>query len=92
MRSHDGKTSRLRDMRNLGPKSEEWLPLVGIHDAEQLRAADPYEVYARLKATVPGINLNALYAIMGAVENRHWREIKQERRLEILLRLDRAGL
>lgn len=83
---------RLSELKNLGPKSEEWLPKVGIYTAEQLRASDPYEVYAKLKETVPGTSLNALYALMGAAEDRHWLEIKQERRTEILLRLDAMGL
>lgn len=83
---------KLSELKNLGPKSEEWLPKVGIHTAEQLRAADPYEVYAKLKVTIPGANLNALYALIGAMENRHWLEIKRERRTEILLRLDAMGL
>jgi DNA transformation protein len=33
-----------------------------------------------------------LYAIMGEQENRHWQEIKRERRLEILLRLEELGI
>lgn len=83
---------KLSELKNLGPKSEEWLPKVGIYTAEQLRAADPYEVYAKLKVVVPGTSLNALYALIGAVEDRHWLEIRKERRTEILLQLDAMGL
>lgn len=83
---------RIRDLKNLGPKSEEWLPRVGIHSVEQLLAADPYEVYAKLRAEIPGANLNALYAIIGAVENRHWLDVKEKDKTEILLRLDQMGL
>lgn len=83
---------RLRELRNLGPQTEQWLPKVGIHTAEQLRASDPYEVYARLKQVVPGTSLNALYALIGAIEDRDWREISRERRTEIFMRLDQMGL
>ncbi len=83
---------RLSELKNLGARSEEWLPKVGIYTAEQLCTSDPYEVYAKLKATVPGTSLNALYAILGAMEDRHWLEIKRERRTEVLLRLDAMGL
>lgn len=86
------KAQRLRDLKNLGPKSEEWLPLAGIRSPDELRAADPYEVYALLKARVPGTSLNALYALIGAIEDRHWIAIKNERRAEILMRLDDMGL
>lgn len=85
-------SDRLSDMKGLGPKSEQMLPLVGIRTATQLRASDPFEIYARLKATVPGTSLNALYALIGAIEDRHWQEIKRERRTEILLRLEQLGL
>lgn len=83
---------RLRDMRGLGPRTEEWLALVGIHTPEALRAADPFALYARLRRQVPGFNLNGLYALIGAIEDRAWTEIKRERRTEILLRLEQMGL
>lgn len=83
---------RLRDMKGLGPRSEAWLALAGIHTPDALRAADPFEVYARLHREVPGFNLNGLYALIGAIEDRGWLEVKRERRTEILLRLEQMGL
>lgn len=83
---------RLRDMKGLGPRSEEWLALVGIATPEALRAADPFDVYARLQARVPGFHLNGLYALIGAIEDRNWIEVKRERRTDILLRLEQMGL
>jgi DNA transformation protein and related proteins len=83
---------RLIDMQGLGPVTASWLERVGIHCAAELRAADPFEVYVRLKAHVPGVNVIALYAIIGAIEGRHWQDIKRERRAEIVLRLDELGL
>jgi DNA transformation protein len=85
-------TRPLSSLKGLGPRSEDMLAQVGIHSAEALLAADPYEVYARLKATVPGISLNALYALMGAIEDRNWLDIKRERKGEILMRLEDMGL
>jgi DNA transformation protein len=83
---------RLRDLKGLGPKSERVLPLVGITTVEQLEASDPFDIYARLKMRAPGTSLNALYALIGAIEGRHWQEVKRERRTEILLRLEEMGL
>lgn len=83
---------RLRDLKNLGPKSEEWLPRVGIHSVEQLLDSDPFEVYAKLRVAIPGANLNALYAIIGAVEDRHWLDVKEKNKTEVLLRLEQMGL
>lgn len=85
-------TRALSSLKGLGPRSEEMLPQVGIHSADDLLAADPYEVYKRLKTTVPGISINALYAIIGAIEDRNWQDIKRERKGEILMRLEDMGL
>jgi DNA transformation protein len=79
-------------LRNLGPRSDEMLALIGIRSARELRDADPYDVYRRQKGTVPGTSLNALYALIGALEDRHWQEVRRERRAEILLRLEVIGL
>lgn len=83
---------RLRDMKGLGPRTEAWLQLIGIETPEQLRALDPFEVYARLREQAPDFNLNGLYALIGAIEDRSWIEVRQERRLDILLRLEQMGL
>ncbi|MDZ7909518.1 MAG: helix-turn-helix domain-containing protein [Gemmobacter sp.] len=45
---------RLRDMRNLGIKTEAALAQIGITTPAELMQADPFAVYARLKAKVPG--------------------------------------
>jgi DNA transformation protein len=82
----------LAALRGLGPKSAAALQRIGISTAAELRSRDPFEVYAQLKANVPGTSLNFLYALIGAVEDRPWQEIKRHHRTEILLRLDEMGL
>ena len=78
--------------QGLGPKSRQWLGAVGIHTPEQLAAQDPFEVFARLKAMQPGVSLNLLYALIGAVEGRDWRAVAREDRTSIVLRLEEMGL
>ncbi len=82
----------LHDMKNIGTNFEQALARVGIETPQQLQAADPFKVYAQLKRHVPGTSLVALYALIGALENQHWLEVKRERRTEILLRLDDMGI
>lgn len=82
----------MKDWLNLGPKSRAWLGEIGIETPAQLQAADAFQLYARLKARDPGVSLNLLYALLGAQEGRHWREVQRDRRTEILLRLDDMGL
>lgn len=65
---------------------------IGIDSIEELRARDPFDVYAELKAKIPGTSLNFLYALIGAVEDIHWQEIKKSRRTAILLRLEDMGM
>lgn len=79
-------------LRGLGPKSAAALRHIGIATAGELRTHDPFEVYARLKAAIPGTSLNFLYALIGALEDRPWQEIKRQRRTEILLRLEDMGI
>ena len=79
-------------LKGLGPKSSAALRAIGIESIEQLRAQDPFDVYAKLKAQVPGTSLNFLYGLMGAIEDVHWQEIKRTRRTAILLRLEEMGL
>ncbi len=79
-------------MQNIGPASRAQLAALGIDTLEQLRAYDPFALYAQLKQINPKVSLNFLYAIIGAQEGRHWLEIKKERRLDILLHLESLGL
>ncbi|GGX08729.1 TfoX/Sxy family DNA transformation protein [Undibacterium macrobrachii] len=82
----------ITDLRGLGPKSKAMLHSIGVTSVEQFMAADVFVLYARIQSehqsTNQATSLNLLYAMIGAQENRHWQEIKRERRLEILLRLE----
>ena len=43
-------------------------------------------------ARQPRASVNLLYALIGAVENRDWREVARSERTTILLRLEEMGL
>ena len=79
-------------LRGLGPKSLAQLAALGITTRAQLQAEDVYRLYGRIKARWPGASLNLVYALIGAQEDRDWRQIARERRTEILLNLDALGL
>lgn len=78
--------------RGLGPRSREQLAALGITTPAQLRERDAFALYAALRARWPGASRNLVYALLGAQEDRDWREIARERRTEVLLRLDDMGL
>lgn len=92
MKNIDYSKLRIRDLKGFGPRSEEIFAQIGIHSAEAFMEADPYELYARLKADVKGTGLNSIYAILGARDDMDWREVAKTRKHEILMRLDDLGL
>lgn len=85
-------STRLRDLKGFGPRSEEILAEVNIHSVTEFMAADPFVLYSDLKAKVKGTGLNSIYATIGAQENCHWQEVARTRKTEILMRLDDMGL
>lgn len=56
---------KLSGLKGFGKTTEEILLRVGINTVETFMAADPIEIYKQLKENVPGISLNALYALIG---------------------------
>jgi len=82
---------RIRDLNSFGPRSEEILAQVNIFSVEDFMKIDPYELYAKIKP-MKGMGLNSIYSIIGARENVSWIEIKNTRKIEILMRLDDLGL
>ncbi|WDE03106.1 TfoX/Sxy family DNA transformation protein [Thalassomonas viridans] len=83
---------KIRDLQGLGPKSEAALAQIGICNLEDFLAADPYDIYRRLKLSDSGTGLNFLYAIIGARQNCHWQTVAREQKTAILLRLEEMGL
>lgn len=84
---------RIRDLRNLGLKSEQLLAEIGIHSAEELRRRGAVRTFAELRRTPGGASLNMLWALCGALEpwpeGRHWREVARgDERLAMLLALE----
>ncbi|GAT67040.1 transcriptional regulator [Planomonospora sphaerica] len=86
MAESDGR--KFSDLRNLGPRSDEWLARAGVRDVGHLAELGAVEVYRRLQdAAIPGLSLNALWAIEGALADVDWRLIPAERRQELLTEL-----
>jgi len=81
--------SALSSLNGLGPKSEAMLLAVGIQTREDLERVGPLQAYILVRDQSefkPSLNL--LYAMIGALENKHWADIAKEERLSLLLALD----
>ncbi|MFN7779815.1 MAG: helix-hairpin-helix domain-containing protein [Betaproteobacteria bacterium] len=76
---------------NLGPKSAAVLAQVGVRTLADLRRIGAVPAYLRAEAAAPGVSLNLLYALVGALDGCDWREVKRTRRLELLMQLESAG-
>lgn len=85
-------TPALSELRGLGPASLQLLASVGVTSAAQLRAADVFALYARIKAQQPRTSMNLMFALLGAVDDQDWRAVAKDRRTEVLMRLQDRGL
>jgi DNA transformation protein len=84
---------RIRDLRNLGARSEALLAEIGIRDVAELRRRGAVRTFAELKRAKVASSLNLLWALAGALEpwpeGRHWREVARgDERLSLLLSLE----
>jgi hypothetical protein len=84
---------RIRDLRNLGVKSERMLAAIGIYTADELRRQGAVRTFAELKRRGQAPSLNTLWALAGALdpwpEGTHWRDVARgESRLSLLLAID----
>ncbi len=78
----------LTKLLNLGPKTAQWLASIGITTPARLRRVGPIATFVRLKRAHRGVSVNALYALVGAVEGLHWTVIRRTRRLDLLLAVE----
>jgi len=77
---------------NLGPKSDAMLASVGIRTHADLRACGAVGAFIKLKQANQPASLNMLWAMEGALSNRHWREVAKDDRLRLLIELEERGV
>jgi len=71
-------------MKNLGPKSKEWLASVGIHSLDDVAELGVLEAYKRVKAAYPEkVSLNMLYALQAALLDLPWNELPPDIKAEL---------
>ena len=78
----------LQQMQGLGPAMSQHLNRVGIETPQALRNTGAVRAYLlAISAGMPA-NLNALYALAGAIENRAWLDVARTSKGALLLELD----
>jgi hypothetical protein len=75
-------------LRNLGPKSQVMLAKVGIDSQVKLKKIGAVAAYVMAKRVDKTVSLNLLYGLVGSIEDRDWKEVKWERKLELLTAIE----
>lgn len=71
-------------MKNMGPKSSEWLASIGVHTLEDVANLGVVETYRRVKAAYPDkVSLNMLYGLQAALLDLPWNELPPDIKEEL---------
>ena len=71
-------------MRNIGPKSRQWLASVGVHTLDDVVSLGVVETYTRVKAAYPEkVSLNLLYALQAALLDLPWNDLPPDMKKEL---------
>lgn len=80
--------ARPSSLLNLGPVSDRMLADVGIQTVDDLRAVGAEMAYRMVRHRHTGTTRHLLYALVGALEDRHWNSFSPEEKAEILTHAD----
>lgn len=70
---------QLEDLRTVGVATARWLRAVGITSVAELRRVGAPEAYGRIACRFGrAVNLNLLYALAGALEDRPYNSFSQQ--------------
>lgn len=80
----------LNELPNLGPRSVAALAAAGITSLDGLRQLGAVRAYVRTREVSPGVSLNLLWALEGALTGRPWQEVAVADRASLLMALEDA--
>ena len=79
----------LSKLKGLGPKSEKHLNEIGIKTKSDLEAIGPVRAFLKLREECSmKPSLNFLYAMVGALEEKHWIDIAKSEKGRLLMELE----
>ena len=75
-------------MKNIGPRSQQWLAEIGIYTIDDLRQAGSLVTYKMLKERYPKkVSLNLLWGLEAALRDIDWRDLTEADKHELKDRL-----
>ena len=75
--------AELTSLQNIGKEMARKLKIVGVESAEELRELGAEAAYLKLKMVYPKVCLVHLYALEGAVQDREFNSLAEERKREL---------
>jgi DNA transformation protein and related proteins len=78
------KQSEIKDLKNLGPQSEDWLNAIGIYSKNDLKKVGPKRAFELVKRAGFHPSINLLYALIGAINGQHWIDVAKSVKIEDL--------
>jgi len=71
-------------VKNIGPKSKQWLASVGVHTLDDVVSLGVVETYKRVKEAYPEkVSLNLLYALQAALLDLPWNDLPPDMKKEL---------
>ena len=78
-------------MKNMGPKSREWLASIGVHTMDDVANLGVVETYKRVKAAYPEkVTLNMLWGLQAALLGIRWDELPPEIKSELKRQIEES--
>ena len=75
-------------MKNVGPRSRQWLAELGIYTLDDLRRAGSILTYTMLKERYPKkVSLNLLWGLEAALRDIDWRDLTESDKDDLKARL-----
>jgi DNA transformation protein and related proteins len=82
------RIERRKFLKNIGPKSRQWLAEIGIYTIKDLRNAGSVTTYKILKDRYPRkVSLNLLWGLEAAIRDMDWRELTETDKEELKRKL-----
>ena len=72
------RDSELLELKNLGIATVNILNAIGVHSRQELHSMGPVQAYVRIKQRGIHVSKVMLYALQGALDDKHWNELSQE--------------
>lgn len=81
----------IESLANFGSKSGQWLREVGINTIGDLEIVGALTAYQLVKQNEESVSLNLLWALLGGLEGKDWRELSEKTKQLSLAELATLG-